>query len=91
MCQHFLHIRVELKSDHIGHVGPFLSLSIERRWQDVAGELVIVAQDKYRCFPALVYPLPAQLRAWVTLSEKANCLLSVFIHLYVQIWQEAHV
>lgn len=28
--------------------------------------------DKYRCFPAWLYPLPAQLRARVTLSEKAQ-------------------
>lgn len=53
---------------------PFLPLSIELWWQDVVVALVIVAWDKYRCFPASLYPLPAQLRAWVTLSETPNCL-----------------
>lgn len=69
---------------------PFLPLFIELWGQDVVWASVIVAQDKYRCFPASLYPLPAQLRVWVTLSEKANCLLSVFIHLYVRIWLETH-
>lgn len=54
-------------------------------------DFFFVAQNKCRCFPALLYPLPVQLRAWVTPSEIPNCLESMFVHLFVQIRTWIHV
>lgn len=55
---------------------PFLLLSNKPWLQDVSWELAIVVQNKHRCFPVFLNPLPVKLRPWVTQLKYTVCMFS---------------